>query len=58
MVLSILILMQINASQYVLIRIPNNMGLFNEKSLSARVGAGIRTNLLREETDREIANLE
>ena len=44
----ILILLQINASQMVLIRIPNNMNLFAGKNLSDRVGDGIRTRLLQD----------
>ena len=44
----ILILLQINASQMVLIRIPNNLNLFVHKSMSDRVGDGIRTHLLQD----------
>lgn len=42
----ILILLQINASQYVLVRIPHGLGIFKEKSVFERVGDGIRSGLL------------
>ena len=42
----ILILLQINASQFVLIRIPNSLGVFDQKSVYERVGVSMRTGLL------------
>lgn len=50
----ILILLQINASQMVLIRIPNNMDLFEAKSMSMRVGDGIRSSLLQDNIDEAL----
>ena len=50
----ILILLQINASQMVLIRIPNNMDLFEHKNMSMRVGDGIRSRLLADTIDSEL----
>ena len=50
----ILILLQINASQFVLIRTPNSMGLFEERTLADRVGAGLRSGLLNKTLDDEL----
>ena len=49
-----LILLKINASQMVLIRIPNNLNLFEEKSMSLRVGDNLRSSLLQDNIDNAI----
>ena len=54
----VLILLQINASQYVLILTPNNMGLFREKNIFERVGDGIRSRLLSTSIREELSILE
>ena len=54
----ILILLQINMSQMVLIRIPNNLHLFESKNMSDRVGDGIRSRLLQDNIDSMVEDAE
>ena len=42
----VLILMQINITQYVMVKIPRNMGLFEEAKAVHKVGLGLRKGLL------------
>ena len=48
-IISMLVLMQINASQYVLVRIPYNMGIFN-KEICHEVNIGMRKTFLKQLT--------
>ena len=54
----ILILMMINMSQMVLIRVPNNMGLFAPPDALQRIGSSIRAKLLENVIDRELEKCE
>lgn len=42
----------------VLIRIPNNMNLFEHKNMSERVGDGIRSRLLQDQIDDALEEAE
>ena len=53
-----MILLQINASQMVLIRIPIGMGLFNKRTMFQRIQSGIRSNLLSRSINEKIEEAE
>ena len=54
----ILILMKINMSQMVLIKVPNSLGLFEPPNALQRIGASIRSSLLGGVIDRELDEIE
>ena len=54
----ILILLQINGSQFVLIRIPDGLELFKPKTLYERIAAAIRFKLLNEKLNERVQEME
>ena len=54
----ILILLQINASQLVLIRTPNEMGVFKPPTLAEKVGAQLRNTLLSKSLNYTVEEME
>jgi len=49
-----LILLQINASQIVLVRVPHAMGVFKRQSALERMGSGIRAGLLKNSINNSV----
>ena len=49
----ILVLMQINITQYVLVRLPDNEGVFDEPDMTAKLGHGLRDQLLNTAVNEE-----
>ena len=53
-IIQMLILLQINASQFVLIRTPDNMGCFEKQTLSKKMGNQLRARLLNQELSKTL----